>query len=98
MVIKRHLQEKLGHFKDKLLFVSGPRQTGKTFLVENVLQPTWSLNMDVASERLVFKKFPQTALDWYATHHAIKTNRRSGLPAHTNWVFIGIIISVKWIL
>lgn len=68
MIIRRRLQEKLSYFKHKLVFVSGPRQSGKTFLIEHALQPSWTLNLDVASERLIFKKFPQTAIDWLATH------------------------------
>ncbi|MBF0105430.1 MAG: ATP-binding protein [Deltaproteobacteria bacterium] len=69
MPIKRNLNEKLNHFKHKLLFISGPRQSGKTYLVLHALKPAWTLNMDIASERLLFKKFPQAALDWLAVHN-----------------------------
>lgn len=90
MIIKRDLQEKLAHFRGKLLFVSGPRQSGKTFLIENALKPSWILNMDIASERLIFKKFPQTALDWHETN-----NNPAAKGADKPLVFIDEIHKVK---
>ncbi len=65
MEFKRHLALSLKTFQDKLIFISGPRQAGKTFLIQHVLKPDLELNMDVSSDRLLFKKMPETILSWY---------------------------------
>ncbi len=52
MIIKRNIIEVLERFKDKIIILSGPRQSGKTFIITNNLKPALSLDMDVASERL----------------------------------------------
>lgn len=67
MIIERNITEKFQHFRDKLIFVSGPRQAGKTFIINERLNPTLSFNMDVAKDRLSFKKFPDFIIDWYKT-------------------------------
>lgn len=68
MSIKRNISSKLALFKDKLLFVSGPRQVGKTFIINQDLKPQLSLNMDVARDRIAFKKCPDFITDWYKTN------------------------------
>lgn len=68
MFIERNITKKLEHFKGKLLFISGPRQSGKTFIIENKLKPDLVINMDVAKDRLFFKKFPDTIIEWYKTN------------------------------
>lgn len=65
MMIKRNIVNKFNHFKDKLVFIFGPRQSGKTFIVEHILKPQLSLNMDIAKDRVSFKQFPDFILDWY---------------------------------
>lgn len=65
MIIKRNISDQFQHFRDKLLFISGPRQAGKTFIIKHDLKPSLILNMDVAKERLIFKKFPESIIDWY---------------------------------
>lgn len=65
MEFKRHLASRLEAFRDKLLFISGPRQSGKTFLVQHILKPDLELNMDVSADRLRFKKMPEEAIAWY---------------------------------
>lgn len=76
MPIKRRLADELARYHDKLVFVYGPRQSGKTYLIENHLKPDWILNMDSAADRLIFKKFPQTALDWYELSRPKGTSRK----------------------
>lgn len=70
MPIRRHLAHQLDRYQDKLTFIYGPRQSGKTYLVENHLKPDWVLNMDSAADRLIFKKFPQGAIDWYELYRS----------------------------
>lgn len=65
MMIKRNIVNKFRHFEDKLVFIFGPRQSGKTFIVENILKPQLSLNMDIAKDRISFKQFPDFILEWY---------------------------------
>ena len=65
MAFERHLTKQLGLFKNKIIFISGPRQAGKTFLITHCLKPDFELNMDVASERLRFKKMPEEIINWY---------------------------------
>lgn len=61
------MSEKLAHFEGKLIFISGPRQAGKTFLVENKLGPNLALNMDETRDRLLFKRCPEAIINWYKT-------------------------------
>lgn len=68
MTIKRNISSKLALFKDKLVFISGPRQAGKTFIITHDLKPQLLLNMDVARDRIAFKKFPDFIIDWYKTN------------------------------
>jgi len=68
MFIKRNIINQLSRFKNKLIFISGPRQAGKTFIVNHELKPTLTLNMDVASDRINFKKFPEHIINWYKTN------------------------------
>lgn len=86
-MIKRNIVSKFKHFEDKLVFIYGPRQAGKTFIVENVLKPQMSLNMDVAKDRIAFKQFPDYIISWYKDY--IRNN--SGRPL----VFIDEIHKVK---
>lgn len=65
MIIERNITSKFKHFSNKLIFIFGPRQAGKTFIIENKLAPQFSLNMDVTKDKLTFKQFPQPILDWY---------------------------------
>ena len=65
VMIKRNIVNKFSHFEDKLIFIFGPRQSGKTFIVENILNPQLSLNMDLAKDRVSFKQFPDFVLEWY---------------------------------
>ncbi|MBI2340972.1 MAG: ATP-binding protein [Deltaproteobacteria bacterium] len=67
MIIDRAISDRLAHFKDKLLFISGPRQAGKTFIIEHQLKPALELNMDVAKDRLAFRQFPDFIVNWYRT-------------------------------
>lgn len=67
MFISRQLGASLRRFSDKLAIVSGPRQAGKTSLVEHEFKPDLTLNMDVAQDRLRFKKFPEAVIAWYET-------------------------------
>lgn len=64
VIIERNITNKIKHFKGKLVFISGPRQSGKTFIVENYFKPSLSLNMDVAKDRMLFKQFPEFVLEW----------------------------------
>lgn len=64
MILERNISKKFKHFEDKLLFIFGPRQSGKTFIVENTLHPQLSLNMDVAKDRLAFKDLPAFIVEW----------------------------------
>lgn len=74
MIIERNITNKFKHFKDKLLFILGPRQAGKTFIIEHKLQPQLSLNMDVAKDRITFKKLPDYISSWYKDNfHNSKT-------------------------
>lgn len=68
MSIKRNVSGKLPLFKNKLVFVSGPRQAGKTFIIKHDLKPQLLLNMDVAKDRIAFKKCPEFIVNWYTTH------------------------------
>lgn len=65
MIIKRKISDKFKHFTDKLIFIFGPRQAGKTFIVENALKPKLLLNMDVAKDRVTFKRLPDYISGWY---------------------------------
>ncbi len=56
MWIQRNLENQLPHFKDKLVIISGPRQSGKSALVKKYYQPSINLQMDSARDRLIFKK------------------------------------------
>lgn len=76
MPIKRRLAAELARYHDKLVFIYGPRQSGKTYLIESHLKPDWILNMDSAADRLIFKKFPQAALDWYELSRPKDTSRK----------------------
>jgi predicted AAA+ superfamily ATPase len=78
MDIERNISSKFKHFKGKLLFISGPRQVGKTFIVEHKLKPDLVLNMDVAKDRLSFKRFPEYAIDWYQTNIGPFPDRPTG--------------------
>ena len=69
MEFKRSISALLPHFKNKLLVISGPRQAGKTHLVQRFLQPQLQLNLDLAEDRLRFKKLYQFLTDWYQTHY-----------------------------
>lgn len=60
MWIYRHLESLFPHFKNKLIVVSGPRQCGKTSLIQRVFKPTLVLNMDIGEERLQFHKLHLT--------------------------------------
>lgn len=85
MIIKRSIMGRLGHFKGKLLFISGPRQTGKTFIIKHELQPNLTLDMDVAKDRISFKQFPDFIINW-----------RKTMPSdHKPIVFIDEIHKVK---
>lgn len=86
-MIKRNITNKFKHFEDKLVFIFGPRQSGKTFIVENILKPQLSLNMDIAKDRISFKQFPDFILEWY------KNNIVAGQPKPM--VFIDEIHKVK---
>lgn len=68
MEIYRTIGAKIGHFKGKILFISGPRQAGKTFFVEHHLKPDLALNMDVSRNRIAFKQFPDFIIDWFKTN------------------------------
>lgn len=65
MEIKREIVNKLQHFRGKLLVITGPRQVGKTYVVNEVLRPRLTLNMDVAVDRMRFKAAPQPIQNWY---------------------------------
>lgn len=67
VIIKRHIISKLSRFRGKFIILSGPRQSGKTFIIKNSLKPDLVLDMDIADERLQFKKFPAFVIDWYDT-------------------------------
>lgn len=86
-MIKRNISSKFIHFRDKLLFVSGPRQAGKTFIIEHEMRPSLELNMDVAKDRIAFKRFPEYVLDWYK----MNSHKFSGKPL----VFIDEIHKVR---
>jgi len=68
VIIKRNIISKFKHFENKLVFIFGPRQAGKTFIIENELKPQLSLNMDVAKDRVVFKQFPDHIIRWYKSN------------------------------
>lgn len=87
MMINRNIVNKFNHFKDKLVFIFGPRQAGKTFVVENILKPQLSLNMDIAKDRILFKQFPDFILEWH------KNNTKNGRVKPL--VFIDEIHKVK---
>ncbi len=65
MEIYRTIDGKISHFKGKILFISGPRQAGKTFFVEHKLKPNLTLNMDVSKNRIAFKQFPDFIINWF---------------------------------
>lgn len=65
MEIKREIINRLQHFKGKLLVITGPRQVGKTYIVNEVLDPQLTLNMDIAVDRMRFKAAPQSIQNWY---------------------------------
>lgn len=53
---------------------------GKTFIINHDLKPQLLLNMDVAKDRLAFKKCPDVIIDWYKTNfgplpHDERTNK-----------------------
>lgn len=79
MQLKRSLSKQLDLYQDKLIFIYGPRQSGKTFLVEHYLKPDWVLNMDSAADRLIFKKFPGAAEDWQKLHDSSVTSAKKPL-------------------
>lgn len=87
MFIERQIVNKFKHFEDKLIFISGPRQSGKTFIVENKLSPQLSLNMDIAKDRVIFKRLPDFVMEWF------KSN--TGIFAAKPLVFIDEIHKVK---
>lgn len=63
-MIERNIVNNFKHFEGKLVFIFGPRQAGKTFIVENKLKPDLSLNMDVAKDRVAFKELPEFIDRW----------------------------------
>lgn len=65
MQIKREITNKLQHFGGKLIIISGPRQVGKTYVVNEVFLPRLTLNMDIATERMRFKTMPESLQNWY---------------------------------
>lgn len=67
VILKRHIISKLSRFRSKFIILSGPRQSGKTFVIKNVLKPDLVLDMDIAEDRFRFKKFPNFLIDWYET-------------------------------
>lgn len=85
MIIKRNIIEVLRKFKDKIIVLSGPRQSGKTFIITNNLKPDLSLDMDVASERLQFKQAPAFFINWF------EKNR----PASKPLIFVDEIHKVR---
>lgn len=93
MQFKRYLAAQLPIFRDKLIFISGPRQSGKTFLVEHVLQPDLELNMDVSSDRLRFKKMPEEIIAWYERERGAFPKKENSRPKPL--VFIDEIQKVK---
>ncbi len=68
MIIKRNIINTLERFRGKLIVLSGPRQSGKTFVIKNNLSPDSILDMDIAKERLQFKQFPDFIIKWYETN------------------------------
>jgi hypothetical protein len=68
MIIKCNIISLLEHFRDKLIVLSGPRQSGKTFVIKNNLSPDLTLDMDIARERIQFKQFPDFVINWYETN------------------------------
>lgn len=72
MSFARSLYTDILSFQNKIVFISGPRQAGKTFLVEHFLKPTLVLNMDSPKDRLFFKKFPESLLAWFHSQPTFK--------------------------
>ncbi len=64
MLIKRYFENDLDHFLGKIIFISGPRQSGKTYLVKKHFCPDLNLNLDDASDRLRFKDLNGFLKDW----------------------------------
>ncbi len=93
MQFKRHLAAQLPTFRDKLIFISGPRQSGKTFLLEHTLQPDLELNMDVSSDRLRFRRMPEEVIAWYERERGTFPKKENSRPKPL--VFIDEIQKVK---
>lgn len=70
MELKREIAQKLPHFSGKLIIISGPRQVGKTYVVNEVFAPDLTLNMDIASDRMRFKAMPTSLENWLAAQPA----------------------------
>lgn len=69
MLIKRTILDSLPRFQDKLVFIFGPRQSGKTFIVEQYLKPALTLRMDIAKDRISFKRLPDFLSDWHKSRY-----------------------------
>ncbi len=67
MELQRDIAQKLPHFTGKLIIISGPRQVGKTYVVNEVFKPDLTLNMDIAADRMQFKAMPAALENWIAT-------------------------------
>ncbi|QQR79761.1 MAG: ATP-binding protein [Deltaproteobacteria bacterium] len=72
MSIPRLLQSQFPHFLGKLIFIYGPRQVGKTFIITEYFKPDWHLNMDIAEDRKIFREFPSRLKNWIETQVGLK--------------------------
>lgn len=93
MIIKRNIINVLDKFKDKLVVLSGPRQTGKTFVINNNFHPDLLLDMDVAPDRLSFKQAPNFFANWYEKTYGAPNGPRK--PDSKPLVFIDEIHKIK---
>lgn len=94
-MIRRALSEVFPHFSDKIIVVYGPRQAGKTTLIEQSLHPTLTLNMDSAQDRRFFKRCPEALIDWYRNHVGSFPQVETRIKSDRPLIFLDEIHKVK---
>jgi len=61
--IRRHAFQYIDQYKDKILILTGARQTGKTWLCLKAAKPNLVLNFDLSADRKQFKQFENLPSD-----------------------------------
>lgn len=65
MWIPRKIEKDLEKLQHKIIILYGPRQAGKTSVIEHFLKPDLKINLDTPSHRLRFRNLHDFLVDWY---------------------------------